>query len=67
MRKGTSPTFWKKYEAMQVSMIASCMPTTAAAGGAKPLTIPARLEVRRAPFTICTDSLEMTPVRGLAQ
>jgi hypothetical protein len=39
MRKGTSPTFWKKYEAMQIAMAASCMPRTAISSATRPMQI----------------------------
>ena len=30
MRRGTSVSFWRKYEAQQVQLVAACMPKTAA-------------------------------------
>ena len=39
MRRGTSAGFWRKYEYLQLSMTASCMPKTAVVSATKPMQI----------------------------
>jgi hypothetical protein len=43
--RGSKPGFWKKYEAQQMSLIASCMPQTAAQSDEKPMAVKAPLAV----------------------
>jgi hypothetical protein len=45
MARGSTPTFWRKYEAQQISMIASCMPRAAVQSLDKPMVIKASLAV----------------------
>jgi hypothetical protein len=54
--RGTKLSFWRKYEAMQMSMAASCMPRTAVQSGYKPMPI-------KAPLVVCpvTGRLVATP------
>ena len=39
MRPGSTAAFWKKYNGLQLSMTASCMPKTALSCAAKPMQI----------------------------
>ena len=43
--RGPKPGFWRKYEAQQTSLVASCMPRTAVLSGDKPMAIKAPLAV----------------------
>ena len=45
--RGSKPGFWKKYEAQQMSLVASCMPRTTVQSGDKPTAI-------KAPLAVCT-------------
>jgi len=58
MRKGTRPAFWKKYEAMQVAMIRSCMPATAGHSGTRPMQLEASLALFTKPYPWRLTSLE---------
>jgi hypothetical protein len=55
--RGPKPGFWKKYETLQMSMVASCMPRTAVRSGDKPMAV-------KAPLAVCTlpGRLTATPV-----
>lgn len=46
MRRGSSAAFWKKYNGLQFSMAASCMPNTARVSEAKPIKV-------KAPAAVC--------------
>ena len=41
--RGPKPGFWRKYEAQQTFLVASCMPRTAVLSGDKPMAIKALL------------------------
>jgi hypothetical protein len=43
--RGPKPGFWRKYEAQQTFLVASCMPRTAVLSGDKPMAIKALLAV----------------------
>ena len=43
--RGPKPGFWRKYEAQQTFLVASCMPRTAVLSGDKPMAIKATLAV----------------------
>ena len=53
--RGTKLSFWRKYEAMQISMAASCMPRTAAQSGDKPMPI-------KAPLAVCPVPSQMVAI-----